>query len=183
MNEDKKSGAGKKLTPRPNLTLAESVTNLRHFLGKRLESIWLIVYAFENQVADWERAEPEFVFQEGVFRCRVINGDWLEVRDTPWEDHYRDVTKEFLDFIFECGMPWRVDMSVEDQYREYVGKVLDRIYLIENQFGDVAGAEFWFEGEVATLVVGGDEEIFIPGKCRDRLGHMKYRIGDEILPL
>ncbi len=159
---------------------AESCQTLRDSIGEVLEELWVMVYVYDNKVEDWERVSPEFLFSGGVVRCDVAKGDWLQVLETRWKDKMCYLDKYMLEFVLSHGKWWKVDMSTTSPFSRYLGKRLEKVNLIENQYGNMAGAEFWFENEVATFVVGADQTFFFPEKCRDRLTKMKFRVADAL---
>ena len=46
--------------------------------------------------------------------------------------------------------------------------------------GDVVGAEFQFQDQVATFYVIADEYFFIAGEARERLCELQYEVADVI---
>lgn len=152
----------------------------RSFLGQPLREIWTVVFEFGGAVEDWTRANPEFVFDGGTFWCSVVSGDELFVMPDRWKDKMVYITRDTFDFIRESGKHWKIDMSAEPPYSNLVGKNLDRVILIDNSVGDVVGAEFQFQDQVATFYVIADEYFFIPGKARERLCELQYEYADVI---
>ena len=140
--------------------LASIERTLRPVLGKRIRGIFRVWYDFQGELDKSDGPiELDFSDDSVLVITGQSDGESLKVSNARWRDPFEPpISRENEDYISQYGRWRRVSVSDEEPYKEFVGRSVAAIDLLENQFGRLAGAGIIAAGGSMYIVVEGDED-------------------------
>lgn len=132
---------------------------LRRAVGRRVQRVSRVL--FEMDVEDSENDGPlELQFENGevLVLDGASDGETLKVMSEPWKDPFAEPpSAENRPFTASHGAWRKRDVSHLAPYSFAVGKPVDKVVLLYNQFGRVGGVRLVLGGFELWFYVAGDE--------------------------
>ena len=134
-------------------------------VGARLEGVARVHWMRGDDV-DAATGPLELAFDDGrlLHLTTAPNAESLWVRAERWEPSPEwPLTDEDRAYIAEHGTEARVDARSQPGWADALGRRLEGVRWLANEFGVLAGAELDFGGARMTFVSWGDDEWVFPG--------------------
>lgn len=132
--------------------------SLKFFKGSRITQLARIFYEFGGEIDTGDgfleiESEGRVVLMENA-----ADGESLRLQERPWQDPFTgELSKENVQYINEYGRWRRIDCSKEKDYSSFIGQVITKICILENEHGTISGICLSVYNRSLWFVVEGDE--------------------------
>lgn len=118
------------------------------------------VFYVRGQEVQRDVGAVELIFDGGEVLSLDVgsDGESLRVESTPWVDEFEQhPAEENLMFVRTHGKWTRFLVSDASPYREFTGRIVDRVDTVLSPSGKLIGAIFWVAGHVLRIDVEADD--------------------------
>jgi hypothetical protein len=139
---------------------------LRRHLREALTRFERIQYDLRGRISDPE-GDVQLTFGSGTIHLAGgPDGSSLLVNDVPWTDPFAGPLDEETQAFLERSGRWvLVDTSTTQPNARAIGRELTGFYAVLDETSRCCGVQLWFEPEVFSVIVEGDEVDLIWGKA------------------